>query len=194
MAKSVFQTGSCPTCRKSIFLIDGVFILGEAAKKGDRGEVKRQLEKGTPHSPRDLLDGTPLLRAAQHGHGDIVRLLLEGGTSPSDRDMYGQTALHLAVQSGFVNTVRVLIENGVPVSALDLKGSSALQIATANGDQEIIDLLRDTQLGETPINIMIMKSHDHGNEHHESASMRMANQWSRLSTHRTALINVPVTF
>ena len=31
MPKSVFETGGCPTCRKSIFLIHGVFILVEAA-------------------------------------------------------------------------------------------------------------------------------------------------------------------
>jgi hypothetical protein len=32
LAKSVFETGGCPTCRKSILLIDDEIVLGQAAQ------------------------------------------------------------------------------------------------------------------------------------------------------------------
>jgi hypothetical protein len=68
LAKSVFQTGGCPTCRMSLDLIDDETVLATAAANGDTEKVREQLENGTQHSPRDILDSTPLLQAAQHGH------------------------------------------------------------------------------------------------------------------------------
>jgi hypothetical protein len=46
LAKSVFETGGYPTCRKSIFLIDNEIILGQAAADGDTEKLRRLLENG----------------------------------------------------------------------------------------------------------------------------------------------------
>ncbi|KFY03638.1 hypothetical protein V490_00111 [Pseudogymnoascus sp. VKM F-3557] len=62
------NTGRCPTCRKSIDLIDDKTVIATAAANGDTEKVRWQLENGIQLSPRDILDSTPLLRAAQHGH------------------------------------------------------------------------------------------------------------------------------
>ena len=74
--KFVFAMGSCPTFRKSIFLIDGLFTLAEVAKKGHGDDVELQLEKGTPNSPRDLLDGILL---AQQQHSRAMEILYAYG-------------------------------------------------------------------------------------------------------------------
>ncbi|KFY84752.1 hypothetical protein V500_09015 [Pseudogymnoascus sp. VKM F-4518 (FW-2643)] len=68
LAKSVFQTGGSPTCGNSVDLIDDETVLATAAAKGDSEKVRLQLENGIQQSPRDILDLTPLLRTAQHGH------------------------------------------------------------------------------------------------------------------------------
>lgn len=81
LAKSVFETGDCPTCRKSIFLIDDEIILGQAAADGDTEKLRRLLENGIQRSPRGLFDSTPLLQAAQNGQRETIRLLLEHGAS-----------------------------------------------------------------------------------------------------------------
>jgi hypothetical protein len=77
LAKSVFETGGCPTCRKSILLIDEEVILGRAAADGDTEKLRRLLENGIQHSPRDLLDSTPL--AADQGHREIINWLIDHG-------------------------------------------------------------------------------------------------------------------
>jgi hypothetical protein len=55
LAKSVFETGGCPTCRKSILLIDDEIVLGQAAVDGDTEKLRRLLENRIQHSPRGLL-------------------------------------------------------------------------------------------------------------------------------------------
>jgi hypothetical protein len=67
LAKSVFKTGGCPTCKRSIFLIDDKIVLARAVADGDTGKVGLLLENGIQHSPRDLFDTTPLLQAARGG-------------------------------------------------------------------------------------------------------------------------------
>lgn len=63
-AKSVSQSGRCPTCQTSIHRLDNEIGLAEAAAEGDIVAVRQFLEKGTQYSPRDAIDSTPLLEAA----------------------------------------------------------------------------------------------------------------------------------
>jgi hypothetical protein len=67
LAKSVFKTGGCPTCKRSIFLIDDKIVLARAVADGDTGKVWLLLENGIQHSTRDVFDTTPLLQAARGG-------------------------------------------------------------------------------------------------------------------------------
>jgi hypothetical protein len=45
LAKSVFETGGCHTCRKSILLIDDEIVLGQAAADGDTEKLRQLLPK-----------------------------------------------------------------------------------------------------------------------------------------------------
>ena len=64
MAKSIFETGGCPTCRAPQFSFDTELLLSNACTNGDIGKVRHLLESGTYHSSRDIFDGTPLIRVA----------------------------------------------------------------------------------------------------------------------------------
>jgi len=100
LAKSVSQTGRCPTCQTSIVRLDDEIGLARVAAEGNIAEVRRLLEKGTQHSPRDPIDSTPLLQAALQGHLWVVQLLLEHGASVSEQDRYQRTALYWASLGG----------------------------------------------------------------------------------------------
>ena len=54
----------------------------------DIEKVKHLLESGIYHTSRDIFDGTPLIRAAQHGHREVIHLLVEHGASVTQEDMY----------------------------------------------------------------------------------------------------------
>jgi ankyrin repeat protein len=119
LAKSVFETGGCPTCRKSISLIDNEIILGQAAADGDAEKLRRLLENGTQHSPRGLFDSTPLLQAAQNGQRETIRLLREHGASISEQDEYQRTALHFASADGHAEAADELLLHGADISPIN---------------------------------------------------------------------------
>ena len=84
LAKSVAQTGRCPTCQTSIGLLDNEIRLAKAATEGNIAEVRHLLENGIQYSPRDPIDSTPLLQAGRQGHQEVAQLLLEYGASVSE--------------------------------------------------------------------------------------------------------------
>jgi ankyrin repeat protein len=109
LAKSVFETGSCPTCRKSIFLIDDEIVLGQVAADRDAEKLRRLLENGIQHSPRGLFNSTPLLQAAQNSQREAIRLLPEHGASISEQDAFQRTALHFASAGGHAEAADELL-------------------------------------------------------------------------------------
>ena len=88
LAKSVSQTGRCPTCQTSTIRSDDEISLARAVAEGNIAEVRSLLEQGIQHSPRDLIDSTPLLQAARQGHPKVIQLLLEHGASVLELDRY----------------------------------------------------------------------------------------------------------
>ena len=112
MAKSVFETGGCPTCRALQFSFDTDFLLSTAYIHGDVSKARHLLESGTFHSSRDIFDGTPLIRAAQNGHPEVIRLLVEYRASVTQEDIYHQTAICWASKEGHRDAVEELLLAG----------------------------------------------------------------------------------
>jgi len=125
-------------------------FLSTACTHGDIERARHLLESGTYHSSRDIFDGTPLIRAAQHGHREVIPLLVEHGASVAQEDLYstctgprrrsirtqlrnfslpaetyldskGQTLLHLAVRSRSEETAALLSTIGQPGSSSSIK-------------------------------------------------------------------------
>jgi hypothetical protein len=101
------------------------------------------LENGCPVD--EALDNgcTPLLMAAQNGHGTVVRALINAGadvnimTNESD----GTTPLFAAAFMGSETIVRVLIQAGADVNMARDNGTTPLYIAAQNGHEVVVRAL-----------------------------------------------------
>lgn len=98
------------------------------------------LEKGIPHSPRGILESTPLMQAAQGGHDNVVRLLLDHGASVSDEDQLGRTALYWASARGHEKVAKELLARGGDLSIV-YKGKTLLHLVVASRSREMVELL-----------------------------------------------------
>jgi ankyrin repeat protein len=143
LAKSVFETGGCPTCRKSIFLIDDEMVLARSAADGDTEKLRRLLDSGIQHSLRGFLDSTPLLQAAENGQRETIRLLLERGASISEQDGLQRTALHFASAGGHAEAADELLLHGADISPVNKKGQAFLHLAVLSRSTEIVAVLLD---------------------------------------------------
>jgi len=119
LAKSVSQTGRCPTCQTSIVSLDDEIGLARAAAEGNIDEVTRLLEAGIQHHPRDPIDSTPLLQAALQGHRGVIQLLLVHGASLSEQDRTNER--HYI---GHENAAEELLLRGVDTSTTGEKGQT----------------------------------------------------------------------
>ncbi len=136
LAKSVSQTGRCPTCQTSIHRLDDEIGLAKAAAEGDIVAVRLFLEKGTQHSPRDAFGSTPLLQAACQGQQETVHLLLERGASASEQDMHERMALYWATVGGHEKAAEELFLQVADISFTDEKGKTLLHWAVESGSTE----------------------------------------------------------
>jgi ankyrin repeat protein len=75
--------------------------------------VRRRLaDGGIRVDVRDKLGETPLMKAAENGHGVIVKTLLVEAASVNERNPFGQTALMMAKARGHWDIVELLKQAG----------------------------------------------------------------------------------
>ncbi|KAL1281137.1 hypothetical protein QQF64_015737 [Cirrhinus molitorella] len=88
-------------------------------------------------SPDYLLDGSPLISAAQLGKLRLVRLLVEGGAQVNERNQRGETPLLAACRalrgdqsgSGMLRLIQFLLSNQADPNIQDKMGRTALMYA-----------------------------------------------------------------
>jgi ankyrin repeat protein len=83
--------------------------LFDAVAAGDLARVEALLAGGADPNPFDAEGRTPLMVAAQEGHGDVVRALLAGGADPLLTDVVGEGALTKAAAYGHPHIAELLL-------------------------------------------------------------------------------------
>jgi len=73
------------------------------------------LTSGATTDGGDLLDATPLHKAAANDNQCSAALLLRAGASVERGNRFGDRALHRAAENGRINTGRLLLEHGAEV-------------------------------------------------------------------------------
>ncbi len=125
--------------------------LGEAARRGDVGAVRKALAAGADINARFRMQNrfyptnkdivTALMIAVDYNRLSVIRLLLEQGADVNIRDDDGDTALVRAVNWKFFTTVRLLLEKDANPNVQDDLRKTPLMKAAAGGSLAITDLL-----------------------------------------------------
>jgi uncharacterized protein len=104
-----------------------------AAKAGDVGQVRAQLEAGADVNARDSGQRTALLNAVRGGQLPVVRALIEVGANLDLRDLEGRTALMEAARRKEAMPALDLVAAGADVNLQDKDGWTALMFAAKEG-------------------------------------------------------------
>jgi ankyrin repeat protein len=104
-----------------------------AAKQGDVGQVRAQLQAGADVNTRDGAQRTALLNAVRGGQLPVVRTLIELGANLDLRDFEGRTALMEAARRKEAMPAVDLVAAGADVNLADKDGWTALMFAAKEG-------------------------------------------------------------
>ena len=113
---------------------DGMTALHWAAINGDAELTQILVRAGASVNATTRIAGaTPMLLAAENGHGAIVRALLNAGADAKTADLSGTTALMLAAAAGDADAIRALLQHGAQLEARDrAMERTALMFAAGN--------------------------------------------------------------
>lgn len=117
---------------------EGERRLIRAARSGDAGEVKRQLDSGARANARSFWGERPLMAAVEGGHGEVVRVLLERGADPDARGEGGFTPLGAAALRGHARIVRLLSAAGASTEERSSNGNTPLIEAVLLDRREVV--------------------------------------------------------
>jgi ankyrin repeat protein len=104
-----------------------------AAKQGDVGQIRAQLQAGADVNARDGSQRTALLHAVRGGQLAAVRALIEAGAGLDERDPDGRSALMEAARRKEAMPALDLVAAGADVNVADKDGWTALMFAAKEG-------------------------------------------------------------
>ena len=104
-----------------------------AAKQGDAGQVRAQLQAGADVNARDSAQRTALLLAVRSGPRAVVRALIDAGAGLDARDQDGRTALMEAARRKEAMLALDIVAAGADVNVVDNEGWTALMFAAREG-------------------------------------------------------------
>jgi ankyrin repeat protein len=104
-----------------------------AAKQGDVGQVRTQLQAGADVDARDSAQRTALLLAVRAGQRPVMRALIDAGAGLDARDQDGRTALMEAARRKEAFFALELVAAGADVNVTDNDGWTALMFAAREG-------------------------------------------------------------
>jgi ankyrin repeat protein len=136
--------------------------VADAARRGDRDQVRALLQQGADVRAAHPDGMTALHWAAERGDADLVEMLVYAGANVSAVTRIGQyTPLHLASKTGNAPAVAALLKAGAAVGAKTMTtGVTPLHLAAASGNATVVQALMDagadvnakeSEWGQTPL-------------------------------------------
>ncbi|MCI0745230.1 MAG: ankyrin repeat domain-containing protein [Verrucomicrobia subdivision 3 bacterium] len=100
----------------------------ELIKKGDIIAIRDLVESGMDVNIRNRFEWTPLMVAANEGHGPIVEYLISKGADVAAVNKFGASALAYAALRGECRAIQMLLDAGAPID-VQPHGVSLLEFA-----------------------------------------------------------------
>lgn len=144
VVKLLLKHGGDPTTKDS----SGGSALDNAVFYGHTETVKALLSATKKLSDENSAE--LLMVSAGLGRMGIVEALLDYGINPNIIGLKQRTALIAAVAFDQIEAVRLLLSRKANIALKDSEGKSAVDIAKEKGNKEIIQLLADASLNQTP--------------------------------------------
>ena len=116
--------------------------LRDAAKNGNRDEVRRLADRGANLNEASEGGSTALMWAAHHGHHSVAEFLLKRGALPNVAANDGYTPLHAAAFYGHTDICKLLLKYKADVNAEDKQRQTPLNEANRMNHKETIDFLK----------------------------------------------------
>ena len=112
---------------------DGVALLADAARKGDRAAVRALLKQGIDVNQSQVDGMTALHWAVYREDVDAVRRLLVAGAEVNAKNRYGVQPLSIACTNGTKVIAELLLESGADPNATLRGGETVLMTAARTG-------------------------------------------------------------
>ncbi|HET7609939.1 MAG TPA: ankyrin repeat domain-containing protein, partial [Gammaproteobacteria bacterium] len=119
----------------------GAASLATAARDGDVGAVRAQLEAGADVNQLESDGSSALLWAAYQSSTELVALLLANKADPNRANEFGVTPLLQASRNGDVETMRALLDGGAEIASAMRDGETPLMAAARTGNADAVKLL-----------------------------------------------------
>jgi uncharacterized protein len=116
--------------------------VADAARRGDKAEVKQLLESGADVNVATGDGMTALHWAAQNGVVDLAKMLLIAGANVrATTRLGGYTPLLMAATNGDAAMIQALVDGGARPGAANSNGTTPLMLAAVSGHADAVALL-----------------------------------------------------
>ncbi len=125
-------------------------IIHKAIPLGNPDMLQVLLNEGVDVNIGDILETTPLMKAASRGKLQMASMLLAAGAKINHQNKMKDTALLLAMKFGQIQMMNLLLDNGADPEIADSRGNTALGLIHFLRRPDMLKVFRERGLAESP--------------------------------------------